>query len=148
MEPYLITTRAEYDYAKSRGFEPLIDLDLVLRQQFFKLDIRLRVEIQRELFGTGHTPQENERFYRWCWEHYPHVCMETMRPLHQYSATYISHILTRGAHPEMAHDPRNVNILCFEMHNKWENGNRESMRIYRGNLFTIEQLKNEYKCFK
>ena len=74
----------------------------------------------------------------------PHICSETMRPLKQYSATYISHIMTRGAHPEMAHDPRNVNILCFEMHNRWENGNRSSMRIYAANMLTIEQLKKEY----
>lgn len=137
MEPIWIDTRELYDYCRTRGFEPLID-------KRFRMDIRLRVSIQRELFGTGHTPAENERFYRWCWDHYPHICAETMRPLKQYSATYVSHILTRGAHPEMAFDPRNVNILCFEMHNKWENGKRETMRIYRGNQLIIEQLKKEY----
>ena len=144
MEPYLITTRAEYDLARAHGFEPLLGFEPIRGQQFFAMDIRLRVEIQRELFGTGHTPQENERFYRWCWDHYPHICAETMRPLKQYSATYISHILTRGAHPEMAHDPRNVNILCFEMHNRWENGDRQNMRIFAGNQLIIEQLKKEY----
>lgn len=137
MEPIEITTRAGYELCTLRGFEPLID-------RRFAMDIRLRVEIQRELFGTGHTPQENERFYRWCWAHYPHQCAETMRPLKQYSATYVSHILTRGAHPEMAHDPRNVNILCFEMHNRWENGDRQNMRIFAGNQLIIEQLKREY----
>ena len=144
MEPYVITTRAEYDLAKAHGFEPLLGFEPIRGQQFFAMDIRLRVEIQRELFGTGHTPQENEKFYRWCWDHYPHICAETMRPLKQYSATYISHILTRGAHPEMAHDPRNVNILCFEMHNRWENGDRQNMRIFAGNQLIIEQLKREY----
>ena len=109
------------------------------------MDIRLRVCIQRELFGTGHTPEENEKFYRFCWAHKSHVCEETMRPLKQYSATYVSHILTKGAHPEMAHDPRNVNILCFEMHNRWENGDRRNMRIYAANQLTIEQLKREYE---
>ena len=144
MEPYLITTRAEYDLAKAHGFEPLLGFKPIKGVQYFQLDIRLRVEIQRELFGTGHTPAENERFYRWCWDHYPHQCEETMRPLHQYSATYISHILTRGAHPEMAHDPRNVNILCFEQHNRWENGDRKNMRIYARNQTMIEKLKKEY----
>ena len=138
MEPVCITTRADYDLYRMHGYEPLID-------RHFMVAIRLRVAIQRELFGTGHTPEENEKFYRWCWDHYPHICQETMRPLKQYSATYVSHILTKGAHPEMAHDPRNVNILCFEMHNKWENGDRKSMRIYAINQLTIEQLKAEYK---
>ena len=48
-------------------------------------------------------------------------------------------------HPEMAHDPRNVNILSFEMHNRRENGDRRNMRIYRANLLTVEQLKKEYR---
>lgn len=137
MEPFLIDTREQYDLCKAHGLEPLID-------PRFTMEIRLRVSIQRELFGRGHTPEENEKFYKWCWEHYPHQCAETMRPLHEYSAVYVSHILTRGAHPEMAHDPRNVNILCFEAHNRWENKDRCNMRIYRANLLTIEKLKSEY----
>ena len=137
MDPIVIDTRELYDYARSRGYEPLTD-------KRFVLDINLRVSIQRALFGSGHTPAENERFYRWCWEHKPHICEECMRPLREYSATYVSHILTKGAHPEIAHDPRNVNILCFKHHSVWENGNRESMRIYFGNMKTIEQLKKEY----
>ena len=141
MEPFLIDTRDQYDLCKAHGIEPLID-------RRFAMEIRLRVSIQRELFGTGHTPAENERFYRWCWDHYPHQCAETMRPLRQYSATYVSHILTRGANPEMAHDPRNVNILCFEQHNRWENGDRQNMRIYRSNQIIIEQLKLEYAPIK
>ena len=137
MDPIVIDTRECYDYARSRGYDPLTD-------KRFVLDINLRVSIQRALFGSGHTPEENQRFYRWCWEHKPHICEECMRPLREYSATYVSHILTRGAHPEMAHDPRNVNILCFNHHNQWENGNRGNMRIYLGNVRTIEQLKSEY----
>ena len=141
MKPFVIDTRELYDYARKRGYEPLID-------RRFAMEIHLRVSIQRELFGRGHTPEENERFYRWCWEHYPHICSETMRPLRQYSATYISHILTRGAHPELAHDPRNVNILSFEMHNRWENGDRQNMRIYQMNQLTIKMLINEYASIK
>ena len=137
MDTIRIDTREEYDYCIKRGYEPLIDWR-------FTMDIHLRVSVQRELFGTGHSPAENERFYRWCWDHYAHYCHETMRPLWDYSAVYVSHILTRGAHPEMAHDPRNVNILCFEAHNRWENGNRKSMRIYESNQLIIETLKSEY----
>lgn len=137
MNPVKIGTRPEYDYCVARGYEPLID-------RRFKMDIRLRVSVQRELFGDGHSPAENEKFYRWCWDHYPHICSETMRPLRAYSAVFVSHILTRGAHPEMAHDPRNVNILSLEAHNRWENGDRVNMRIYRSNMLLIDQLKSEY----
>lgn len=103
-----------------------------------------RIELQQRLFGDGHTTEENEKFYRWCWEHLPHRCEECLRPLNEYSAVYVSHILTRGAHPEIAHDPRNINILCLKHHNQWENGERRSMRIWLKNQQTIEQLKREY----
>ena len=126
-----------YKYAKSKGYEPLTD-------KRFEMPIKVRVDVQRYLFGTGHTPAENERFYRYCWDLYPHVCEECMRPLTQFSATYISHIRTRGAFPEAAHDVRNVNILCFKHHSQWETGNRKAMRIYPGNVQTIEQLTKEY----
>ena len=126
-----------YKYAKSKGYEPLTD-------KRFEMPIRVRIDVQRYLFGAGHTPAENERFYRYCWDLYPHICEECMRPLTQFSATYISHIRTRGAFPEAAHDVRNVNILCFKHHNQWETGNRKAMRIYPGNVQTIEQLTKEY----
>lgn len=138
MDAISISTRQEYDYVKERGYEPLID-------RRFDIEIHLRVSIQQELFGKGHTPAENEKFYRWCWEHNPHYCQECMRPLLQYSATYVSHILTRGAHPEMAHDPRNVNILCFNHHNQFENIiTRKNMRICFSDEKLIEKLKKEY----
>lgn len=138
MPLYRITTREEYDYAVSRGYEPLID-------GRFDLDHALRVVIQREKFGTGHSPEENERFYRFVWEHRTKICEECLRPLHQYSATFVSHILTRGANPELAHDPRNTNILCFAHHNQWEHATtRMGMRIYLSNQRKIEELRKEY----
>ena len=141
----MLTDRDEYNYCIQRGFNPLLDI------RNFRMDIRLRVEIQRELFGhcvfgRGENIQAvNERFFRWVWEHKPHQCEETLRPLPSYSAVYCSHILTRGAHPEIAHDPRNINILCFEAHNRWENGDRKAMRIYPANVRLIELIKSEYQ---
>ena len=147
MEPYLITDRDEYQYCIQRGFQPLLDI------RNFRLEIGLRVEIQREIFGhcifgRVDIPAANERFFRWVWEHKPHQCEETMRHLANYSAVYCSHILTRGSHPEIAHDPRNINILSFESHNRWENGDRENMRIYSSNMRLIELMKAEYQSLK
>jgi len=146
MNQIYISSIEEYEYCTNRGYNPLLD-------NRFSLEISLRIEIQRELFGQcvfgrGDVEKANERFYRWIWKHKPHQCEETMKPLHSYSSIYISHILTRGAFPEMAHDPRNVNILCGEMHNLWENGNRSSMRIYQKNVSTIELLTSEYASQK
>lgn len=130
-----ITSMDEYKLCKSRGFEPLLDAR-------FGLNIKLRIRLQHQLFGSLF---EHEVFYRWVWARKRHICEETMRPLEQYSAAYISHILTKGAHPEMAHDPRNINILCYEAHNQWEFGDRQKMRIFESNRLIIEKLKNEYK---
>lgn len=144
METIIIDDRESYNYVVSRGYQPLLDIKL------FKMDIRLRVEIQRELFGhciTGRGANimaANERFFRWVWEHKPHRCEECLKTLRNYSAVYCSHILTRGAFPEAAHDARNINILCFEHHSEWENGNKTKMRIYPGNVKIIELIKNEY----
>jgi len=145
MEPYLLIDRDEYQYCINRGYNPLIDI------RNFKMDIRLRVEIQRELFGHCvfgrgvNIMAANERFFRWVWDNKPHRCEECLKPLRNYSAVYCSHILTRGAFPEAAHDARNINILCFEHHNEWENGNRERMRIYPANMRLIELMKAEYQ---
>lgn len=143
MLPIPITTIEEYQYVVERGYIPLLDY------KHFKMDIRLRVQIQKEIFGhctigRGDIPAANERFFRWVWQHKRQQCEETLRPLRHYSASFCSHILTRGAFPEMAHDPRNINILCLEMHNKWEYGARSEMRIYPENLRVIELLKNDY----
>ena len=134
MEP--ITTKQEYDYAIVRGYDPLYD-------ERIPMDIALRKQIQKEKFGSN-SARGNSIFYRYCLENYPLVCEECGRPIDFPSAVNVSHILSRGAHPEMAHDPRNVNILCFEHHAKWENGDRKSMRIYTKNEKIIEKLKREY----
>lgn len=137
MEPFLIDTREQYDLCKLHGIEPLID-------GRFPMDVALRVSIQRELFGTGNHEENNIRFYRWVWAHKRHMCEECLKPLPEYSATYVSHIESRGNAPQWAYDPRNTNILCFKCHNRWENGDRMNMRIYRGNLLTKSILLQEY----
>lgn len=146
MNKIYISTPEEYEYSVMRGFAPLIDT------KHFQMDINLRVAIQQKLFGRGvigkDIMQANAKFFRWIWDNKPHYCEETMRPLKQYSAVYCSHILTRGAYPEMATDPRNINILCFEAHNRWENGDKENMRIYARNLRIIEELKKDYQKLK
>jgi hypothetical protein len=136
MDNYHITEKEEYDYCVQHGIEPLID-------DRFTIDINLRVELQKELFGKD-IKKANQRFFKWIWQHKEHVCEECQRPLQFYSATFCSHILSRGAHPEMATDGRNINILCFNCHQQWETGKREKMRIFEKNQKTIELLKSEY----
>lgn len=146
MEKYTIDTQAEYDLLVSRGFQPL------LSNRFFRMEIGLRKQIQSRLFGHSSKGRgadvaaANERFFRWVFEHKNRgYCEECMKPIRDYSAAHCSHILSRGAYPEMAIDPRNINILCLRCHNRWENGDRARMRIYPGNKRIIEELIEDYK---
>lgn len=125
-----------------RGYNPLFN-------QKFTIDFDLRVSIQNQIFGKselskGSIPQANEKFYRYMWEFKPHFCEECLKPLRNYSSSFISHILSRGSSPEMAHDVRNINILCLIHHNQWETGERKTMRIFPGNEKIIKTLKTEY----
>lgn len=111
----------------------------------FDLSFTLRFLIQNDLF-YGSVVEKNQRYYYWNWENKKHRCEECNTPLDHYSATYISHILPRSAHPEMAFDPRNNNILCLFHHAQWEDEEkRKTMRIYEKNLIIIEKLKDEYQ---
>lgn len=135
----MIDTIEEYEYALSRGIDPLID-------ERIEMDIALRKTIQKEKFGKNNR-EGNSRFYRYCLTHLPHVCENCGVVVNYPSATNISHILSRGAHPEMAHDPRNVNFLCFGCHSYWEHATtRERLKSWfvEKNERTIEKLKKEY----
>lgn len=136
-----VTTRSEYDYIVSRGYEPLLEW------RYFTMDIKLRIEIQKEIFGEGCFVTENQRYYKWCWDHKLQYCEETAQPLYDYSAKYVSHIISKGADRRMATDPRNVNLLIPQMHSKWEFGKdniKRTMNIYKMNRYIIEILKSDY----
>lgn len=136
----LLTTDEEYLYAQKRGYEPLIDERLPMSHE-------LRISVQKRLFGKNNA-EGNARFYKWVIEHKPHICEECGKPLYWPSALNVSHILTRGAHPEMAHDPRNTNMLCISCHNLWEHApTRKGMKIKEKNDVTIKKLKKEYNFF-
>ncbi len=138
-----INDREEFDYVVKQGYNPLMN-------SVFIIDHQLRIDIQRELFGRsflskGNVKQGNQRFYQWVWQKRGPVrhCEECGTPLNSYSSAFVSHILSRKGYPEMAHDPRNINILCSKHHWQWENDPR-SMRIFPKNQETITMLKHEY----
>lgn len=53
-----------------------------------------------------------------------------------------SHILSKGAYPEHRHNILNFNLLCFNCHQKWDHGDKESMRIFEENKKIIAQILN------
>jgi hypothetical protein len=119
------------------------------------MDINLRVDIQNRLFGSvavkNKIPVANQKYYHYCFDNSLLHCENCGKPLYVgrnidgcYSAYNVSHILTKGAHPDMAHDPRNHNILCVNCHEQWENGEKRGMLIYLDNRVVIKELKKDY----
>lgn len=134
-----ITNREDYDALLKRGIDCLYD-------KRYHLEIGLRREIQREKFGKN-DDAGNALFYAYCIKHFPHVCENCGKQIEHPWATNVSHILSRGSHPEMAHDPRNTNILCWECHNAWEHKNTRyklNPWFVEKNERTIQLLKQEY----
>lgn len=140
MRKELVTTREDYDILLSKGIDCLYD-------PRFDLEIGLRIAIQKEKFGKN-DDEGNAKFYHYCLTHFPMVCENCGKPIRYPWATNVSHILTRGAHPEMAFDCRNINILCMECHQLWEHKttrNRLRLWFVEKNERTIEMLKKEYQ---
>lgn len=136
MRKELVTTREDYDILLSKGIDCLYD-------PRFDLEIGLRRAIQKEKFG-GNNDEGNAKFYAYCLRHFPRVCENCGKPIRHPWATNVSHILTRGAHPEMAHDPRNVSILCAECHELYEHSTTRG-RLRMWYVEKTERIKEELK---
>ena len=135
-----MTTREDYDILLSKGIDCLYD-------PRFDLEIGLRIAIQKEKFGKN-DDEGNAKFYHYCLTHFPMVCENCGKPIRYPWATNVSHILTRGAHPEMAHDPRNISILCAQCHELYEHSTtRDQLRMWyvEKTERVKEMLKKEYQ---
>ena len=140
-----INNLKDYNYERKYGFHPFIDKD-------YEIDINVRYNLQKEIFKTSSKLRLCDvKFYKYCWDVLDHYCQESGLYLPQYSAIYVSHILSRGAYPEMRWDIRNVNILSFNSHQLWEfgtNNQKEKMKIWHQNQEIITLLKAEYLGLK
>lgn len=134
-----VQSKTDYEYYRGMGFIPLASL-------IFDIDFKLRIDLQYELFGETR-PENDIKFYKYAFHVKPQICEETDQPLYYYNAKYVSHILTRGAHPTIRHDLRNVNLVIPQIHTIWENeieSQIKDLKIYYRNEQIINILKNEY----
>lgn len=103
--------------------------------------------------GKSRIVKINENYYRESYENSNKKCEECGLPLPEYSAIWVSHILSRNDFPELRDHPLNHNILCGEHHSQWESPLlRKTMRIYPKNKETILKLlkasQEKYKIKK
>ncbi len=71
------------------------------------------------------------------WATRVHECFECERPLtfpKKPPKRWFSHILGKGAHPELRFEPENIVLHCFTCHDLWEFGDRREMRTYWAKL--------------
>lgn len=144
MYPIHINSLEVYHLALKAGGKPLLDW------RRFSMDYSIRAHLIHELFGfplqENDIVRANDRFYHYAWDNTAlKVCEECARPLNNFSASFVSHILTKGAHPELAHDPRNFNLLCVKHHNMWEfeTDTKRKMKIFRKNQIVIDLMKRD-----
>jgi hypothetical protein len=67
------------------------------------------------------------------WRERKHTCEECQRflPINPPPKVYFSHLLSKGAHPELRFDPLNIVLHCPACHRNWEtSGKMKDMRTY------------------
>lgn len=92
--------------------------------------------------------REDEDFYEECFNNSNHKCEECGKNLPtefrddngKVLARYrYSHVIPKSIAPELRHEEININHLCLEHHQEWENGDKESMKIYLKNKARLPQ---------
>lgn len=95
--------------------------------------------------------KRDEEIYEEVWNMKDHVCEECECDLGDrfrddngkiIDRFRYSHILGKDLYPEHRHNTHNFNLLCLECHQKWEYGDKKSMKIYEPNQVIIRELKN------
>lgn len=96
--------------------------------------------------STGKTNKEkilaDELFYEQCFNLSDHRCEECGCNLPNdfrdddgrvIARWRYSHVIPKSIAPEIRHNVNNINHLCIKHHQEWENGDRQSMKIYKNN---------------
>jgi hypothetical protein len=94
--------------------------------------------------------ERDERFYEYIFNNSEHKCEECGCNLPDTFRSYegkvvarfqYSHILTKGAYQKFRWHKLNWNRLCLDDHEKWERGDRKSMKIYKKNISLVQEIK-------
>lgn len=81
-----------------------------------------RSPIKKKYKATG----EAEMFKE-IWEERPHVCTNCKVPLGNEAKTwFFAHIHSKKQYPELRLIPANIRLLCFECHQQYDQGTKES----------------------
>jgi len=93
---------------------------------------------------------KDEEFYKECFDQSDHRCEECGKRLNDefrdddgrvIARWRYSHIIPKSIAPRLRHIVLNINHLCLEHHEMWENGDKESMNIFEKNQERICKLR-------
>lgn len=96
---------------------------------------------------------KDERLYEKSFNLSDHKCEECLKPLPDrfrdddgkiIARWRYSHIIPKSVAPQLRHKVENINNLCLEHHEEWENGDKKSMKIWADNCKKFPQ----YLSFK
>lgn len=72
--------------------------------------------------------EEDKKLNEGIWAERKHECFEDGTPLRGNPLPiWFSHVHSKGARPDLRHNPRNIVLHCMSCHHEWEFGNRENM---------------------
>lgn len=90
-------------------------------------------------------PKTIKELFLQIWDHRPHVCYVTGKPIKQLDARCFSHVLSKGAYPQYALEPINIVLVLPEVHYEWEFGKREGGKYdFSKKLKLAQELKTKY----
>ena len=102
-----------------------------------------RARIKSSSKRTSNNIKLDEVFYEECFNMSDHRCEECGAPLPEefrdddgkvLARWRYSHIIPKSVAPKLRRDVNNINHLCLKHHMQWENGDKQNMSIYSGNL--------------
>ena len=88
-----------------------------------------------------------EKCFNECTDHSCEECGTDLPKVFRHDGTIVarwrySHIIAKSIAPELRHDVKNINHLCFSCHQLWEFETRKDMKIYKTNK---ERLPKYFK---
>lgn len=114
-----------------------------------KIEKVSRVRKIKDFNNTITKIQEDDAFYKLCFDKSKHKCEECNETLPQeflneegrVNARWrYSHIIPKSIAPHLRHDLNNINDLCLACHTKWDFGDKKSMKIYVKNAKKFPQF--------
>ncbi len=97
---------------------------------------------------------KDEEFYEKCFNNSNHRCEECNKSLPKkfrnedgrvLARFRYSHIVPKSVAPKLRHNILNINHLCLECHQEWENGAKHLMKIFAKNYELFPQFLMRWK---